>query len=72
MCPVLALWPSRTESTQVERTYPLLLVMFERAMWAERTKATVVMWTRGSFGFRINVKVQAVIAVRTRLRSRIV
>lgn len=52
---VFTLWPSWTETAQVERTYLLLLVVLERAMWAQWAEAAVVMWTRWALGLRVDV-----------------
>jgi hypothetical protein len=72
MCALLAVWPLGAESAQVKRTYLFFLVVFECAVGAEWTETTVVVGARGSLGFRIDVEVEAVVAVGACLGSSVV
>lgn len=65
----LAFW---TETTEVKWTQFLLLVVFERAVRAQRAEASVVVRAGWSLGFGVDVEVETVVAVRAHLGARIV
>jgi hypothetical protein len=48
----LSFW---TEATKIERAQLLLLVVFECAVGTQRAESAIVVWTRGSLGFGIDV-----------------
>lgn len=65
MSPVFASLAFGAESREVERTQFVLLHVLVCAVRAERAEASIVMWARWPFRFRIYMQVEAVIAVGT-------
>jgi hypothetical protein len=72
MCTILAILAFRAEAAEVKRTYLLLLVVFERAVWAKWAESTVVVWAGRPLSFGVDMKVEAIVAVRTGLCAGVV
>ena len=72
MSPVFASRSFRAEPSKIKGTQSRLLVVLQGAMRTERTEASIVVRACRSLRFGIDVKVEAVVAVRTGLGARVV
>lgn len=69
---VLAGFTFRTEACQVEWTQFIFLIVLQSTVRAQWTEASIVMRTWRALRFRVDVEVQAVVAVRTCLGACVV